>query len=117
MKCEPLKNKKQQMKKDILLTKDKTSKDKNEFNLGFEKGVEDSFDVFASFIDLYKRYKNDLKSLMNEQKHIWSKWVQYYEKQTDINKSDYLSRYNEWLFEYIFNDVNNKNPDDFLNFE
>ena len=114
MKCEPLRNKKQEMKKDILASKDYSNKERNKFYLGFEKGVDNSFDVFASFFDLYKRYKNDLKSLMNEQKHIWSKWVQYYETKTDINPSNYLNRYNDWLFEYIFYDVNSTKPDDFL---
>ena len=114
MKCEPLRNKKQKMKKDILASKDYSNKEKKEFILGFEKGVDDSFDVFASFFDVYKRYKNDLKLLMNEQNHVWSKWVQYYEAQTDIKTSNYLSRYNDWLFDYIFYDVNNTKPDDFL---
>ncbi len=114
MKCEPLRNKKEKMKKDILASKDYSNKERNELYLGFEKGVDDSFDVFASFFDVYKRYKNDLKLLMNEQNHVWSKWVQYYEAQTDIKTSNYLSRYNDWLFDYIFYDVNNTKPDDFL---
>ena len=114
MKCEPLRNKKQKMKKDILASKDSSIKDGNELYVGYEKGVDDSFDAFASFIDLYKRYKNDLKLLMNEQKHVWSKWVQYYETQKDINTANYLNRYNDWLFDYIFNDVNSTKPDDFL---
>ncbi len=114
MKCEPLRNKKQEMKKDILASKDCSKKERNEFYLGFEKGVDNSFDVFASFFDLYKRYKNDLKLLMNEQKPVWLEWVKYYENQTDINKSNYFSRYNDWLFHYIFYDVNGTKSDDFL---
>jgi hypothetical protein len=114
MKCEPLRNKKQEMKKDILVSKDYSKTERNEFYLGFEKGIDDSFDVFASFFDLYKRYKNDLKLLMNEQKPVWLEWVKYYETQTDINKSNYFSRYNDWLFHYIFYDVNGTKSDDFL---
>ena len=114
MKCEPLRNKKQEMKKDILASKDYDNKERKEFYLGFEKGIDDSFDVFASFFDLYKRYKNDLKLLMNEQKTVWLEWVKYYEAQTDINKSNYFSRYNDWLFNYIFYDVNSTKSDDFL---
>jgi len=114
MKCEPLKNKKQKMKKDILALTDERINDRNEFHLGFEKGVDDSFEIFASFINLYKRYKNNVKLLMNEQKNVWSKWVQFYETQTDMNTSNYLVRYNNWLFEYIFYDVNNMNSDSFL---
>ena len=114
MKCEPLKNKKQKMIKDILKSSDKNINDKSEYYLGFKKGVDDSFDTFASFIDLFKRYKNNVKLLMNEQKDVWLKFVQYYENQQDNNTSNYLSKYNNWLFDYIFYDINNMNPDDFL---
>jgi len=115
MECEPLRNKKQKMKKDILSSKEYSNKARNDLYVGYQKGVDDSFNVFASFFDLYKQYKNDVKSLMNEQKHIWSKWVQYHEAQTDITKSNYLSRYNDWLFNYIFKDANSTKSDDFLN--
>lgn len=114
MKIEPLKNKKQKMKKDILKSTNKSINDKSEFYLGFKKGVDDSFNEFASFIDLYKRYKNNVKLLMNEQKDAWLKFVRYYEKQQDIKTLNYLSKYNNWLFDYIFYDINNLNPNDFL---
>ena len=106
MKYEPIKNKKQKMKDEVLSLKKQNDSNENNFYLGFEKGVDNSFDLFASFIELYKRYKNDVKLLMNEQKNIWSKWVKYYEKQSDVNTSNYLEKYNNWLFEYIFSDVN-----------
>ena len=77
--CEPLKNKKQKMEKDILKSTDKRINDKSEFYLGFKKGVDDSFIVFASYVDLFKRYKNNVKLLMNEQKEVWLKFIQYYE--------------------------------------
>ena len=114
MKCEPLKNKKQKLKKDFLNNVDKKINEKNEFYLGFEKGIDDSFELFASFIKLYMRYKNNVKLLMNEQKDIWLKFVKYYETQSDTNTSNYLSRYNNWLFNYIFYDINNENFDDFF---
>jgi hypothetical protein len=114
MKCEPLKDKKQKMMKDVIKSPDDNLNDKSEFYLGFKKGIDDSFNVFASFIDLFNRYKNNVKLLMNEQKDVWQKFVQYYESQSDINKSNYLSRYNNWLFDYIFYDINNINPDDFF---
>jgi len=114
MKCEPLRNKKQEMKKHIHASTNNSDKERKEFNVGYEKGIDDSFDIFTSFVDLYKHYKNDLKLLMNEQKHVWSIWVQYYETQTDIHPSNYLSKYNDWLFEYIFYDVNSTKPNDFL---
>ena len=114
MKCEPLRNKQQKMKNDILASKDDGNKDRNEFYSGYEKGVDDSYEAFASFVDVYKRYKNDLKLLMNEQKQVWEQWVHYYETQTNITKSDYLSRYNDWLFEYIFYDVTSTKSNDFL---
>ena len=43
---------------------------------------------------------------MNEQKNIWSKWVRYYESQSNVNTSNYLENYNNWLFDYIFYDIN-----------
>jgi len=106
MKYEPLKNKKQKMKNDILSLKKQNNTNKNDFSSGFEKGVDNSFDLFASFIELYKRYKDDVKLLMNEQKNIWSKWVRYYESKSNVNTSNYLENYNNWLFDYIFSDIN-----------
>jgi hypothetical protein len=111
MKYEPLKNKKQKMKKDNLSFKNKKDSNRDDFYMGFEKGVDNSFDLFASFIELYKRYKNDVKLLMNEQKNIWSKWVKYYEKKSDIDTSNYLENYNNWLFDYIFSDVNEESSE------
>ena len=112
--CEPLKNKKQKMEKDILKSTDTRINDKSEFYLGFKKGVDDSFIVFASYVDLFKRYKNNVKLLMNEQKEVWLKFIQYYEARSDFKPSDYLSIYNNWLFDYIFYDVNSMDPDGFL---
>jgi hypothetical protein len=114
MKCEPLKDKKHKMIKDVLKSTDNSINIESEFYLGFKKGIDDSFNVFASFIDLFKRYKNNVKLLMNEQKDVWQKFVKYYETQSDTNTSNYLNRYNNWLFDYIFYDVNNMSPNDFL---
>ncbi len=114
MKCEPLKDKKQKIIKDVLKSADNKIDDKSEFYLGFKKGVNDSFNVFASYVDLFKKYKNNVKLLMNEQKDVWLKFVKYYETQSDSNTSNYLVRYNNWLFEYIFHDINNMNTNDFL---
>ena len=114
MKCEPLKDKKEKIIIDVLKSTDNNINDKSEFYLGFKKGVDNSFNVFASFVDLFKRYKNNVKLLMNEQKDVWLKFVRYYETQKDINTSNYLNIYNNWLFEYIFYDANNMNPNDFL---
>ena len=115
MLCEPLKNKKQKMIKEINKTTDKKIDDDNEFYLGFKKGVDESFNVFTSYIDLFKRYKNNVKLLMNEQKDVWLKFVHYYETQSDTNTANYLSKYNNWLFNYIFYDVDNLSINDFLN--
>jgi len=111
---EPLKNKKQKMMKDVETTTYKNSKEQSEFYSGFKKGVDDSFNTFAYYVDFFKRYKNNVKLLMNEQKDIWLKFVKYYETQSDTNTSNYLSRYNNWLFNYIFYDINNENFDDFF---
>ena len=113
---EPLYNKKQKMKKDILKSNDKSINDNSEFYLGFKKGVDDSFILFASYIGLFKRYKSNIKLLMNEQGDVWQKFVKYYETQSDMNTSNYLSKYNNWLFDYIFHDVNNIDSDNFLSF-
>jgi hypothetical protein len=101
--------------KDLLTETDNNLTDKSEFYLGFKKGVNDSFEIFTNFVDLFKRYKNNVKLLMNEQKDVWLKFVQFYEKQSDTNKSNYLSIYNNWLFEFIFHDINNMNLNSFLN--
>jgi hypothetical protein len=114
MKCEPLKYKKQKLMKDILTTADNNITDKSEFHLGFKKGVNDSFEIFANYVDLFKRYKNSVKLLMNEQKDVWLKFVHFYENKSDTNKSNYLSIYNNWLFEFIFYDINNMEQDGFL---
>ena len=114
MKCEPLKDKKQKIIKDILNSTDNNVNDESEFYLGFKKGVDDSFNTFASFVDLFKRYKNNVKLLMDEQKDVWKKFVKYYETQSDKNKSNYLNKYNNWLFDYIFYNINNLDSNDFL---
>jgi len=111
MNYEPLKQKKHTLKKQILLTK----KENNDFFQGFEQGVDDAFELFTTYVDLYKRYQNDLKLLMKEQKPVWKHWVQYYEKQKNMDKSKYIGTYNNWLFDFIFQDVNNTKEDGFLN--
>lgn len=112
MKCEPLKEKKQKMMNDLLKSADKKIDDKSEYYFGFKKGVDDSFDVFASSVDLYNKYKNNVKLLMNEQKEVWLKFVKYYDSQSDKSKSNYLSKYNNWLFNYIFHNINNLSEND-----
>jgi len=110
MNYEPLKQKKHLMKKQIRATK----KENNDFFQGFEQGIDDAFELFTTYIHLYKRYKNDLKLLMEEQKPVWKHWVKYYETQKNVDKSEYLGTYNNWLFDYIFVD-GNKKDDDFFN--
>jgi hypothetical protein len=107
MNYEPLKQKKQ----DIIKQKTKTAKKNDEFNQGFEQGVEDSFKMFASYVEMYNRYKEDVKLLMKEQKPLWKEWVTFFEKQNKVDKTDYLPLYKSWLFEYIFHDVNNEKTD------
>jgi hypothetical protein len=114
MKCEPLKNKKHKLKKDILKCTNNVINDESEFYLGFKKGVDDSFNEFASYVNLFKRYKNNVRLLMNEQKDVWLKFVQYFETQRVTKTSNYLGKYNNWLFDYIFSDVNCTNPEELL---
>jgi len=106
MRYESLKDKKQKMIKNS-----QQSKNNDEFYKGFEKGVDNSFELFYSFIDLYKKYKNDVKLLMKEQNNIWSKWVNYYEEQNKIDTTNYLENYNNWLFDYIFSDINEESSE------
>ncbi len=113
MKYGSLKSKKQKMKKDVLKSTKHDVSEENKFYSGFEKGVEDSFDLFASVVDLYKRYKDDVKLLMNEQRKVWSEWVNYYDSRSDIDVSTYLDRYNNWLFDYAFSDIDGKSDDFF----
>jgi hypothetical protein len=114
MKFEPLKNKKEKMKEDILKSSNNKINDKSEFYYGYRKGIDNSFEVFANFIELFNKYKNNVKLLMNEQNEIWKKFVKFYESQTNLDKSNYLSKYNSWLFEFLFDDPNNLKSDDFL---
>jgi len=114
MLCEPLKNKKQKMIKEFIKPNNKNINVENEFFLGFKKGVDDSFNVFFSYVELFKKYKNNVKLLMNEQKDVWLKFVQYYESQSNNDATNYLNRYNNWLFNYIFYDLDNESIDDFL---
>jgi len=76
--------------------------EKNTFEEGIKKGIADSFHSFSELIATYIKYKSNVKLLMSDEKHIWKKWVQYYEQQPNISKSDYINNYNIWLFEYLF---------------
>jgi hypothetical protein len=115
MKYDSLKNKKQKIKKEFLKSNNNKNIE-NKYYKGFEKGVDDSFDLFASVIDSYKKYMNNVKLLMKEQKNVWLEWVKYYDNQSDITSVNYLERYNKWLFNYAFNDINGKDSDSIFNF-
>ena len=106
MKLESLYQKRQQIEKQVLSLSKVSAK--NSFDEGFQKGVATSFETFTSLIDQYKRYKNEVKLLMEEQKSLWKEWVRYYEKQPDIDQSEYLVRYNAWLFDYLFRQRHNE---------
>ncbi|MDH7507659.1 MAG: hypothetical protein QHH15_07765 [Candidatus Thermoplasmatota archaeon] len=110
---EPLKNKKQKILNDFSMVNNKIDKE-SDFYLGFKKGVDESFKVFSTYIDFFKRYKNNVKLLMNEQRDVWLKFVKYYETLSDTNSLNYLNKYNNWLFNYIFCDIIDENYDDFL---
>jgi hypothetical protein len=108
MKYESLKNKK------YKLIKTNLKKENTEFSTGFEKGVDESFNLFVSYINLYNKYKNDVKLLMQEQKDVWKEWVKFYENQNNLNKSNYLEKYNFWLFDFIFSNITEKESDNFF---
>lgn len=76
--------------------------DNKDYILGFKQGIKTSFSIFQDFLDLYIRYHNNVKLLLKEQKHVWKKWVEFYEKSSDIAVSNYTQKYNNWLFSFIF---------------
>jgi len=63
------------MMKDVLTSTDNNINNKSEFYLGFKKGVNDSFNIFTSFVGLFKQNKNNVKLLMNEQKNIVKNFI------------------------------------------
>ena len=89
-------------------TKKQIKDNTKDFTDGYQKGIEESFNSFSQLIDQFKKYQNNVKLLMNEEKNIWKQWVSYYEKQSSISKTDYLDKYNSWLFEYIFCKIKNE---------
>lgn len=94
-----------EIKKDLSdngKSKKSTNGNTKDFSDGYKKGIEESFNSFSQLINQFKKYQNNVKLLMNEEKKIWKQWVTYYEKQSDISKTDYLDKYNAWLFEYLF---------------
>ncbi len=102
MKLQPL-----SMQKESLKKKQAPSQSKN-YRDGFLEGIEESFKQFKLTIELYRKYKDNVKLLMEEQNNVWRKWVEYYEKQKNIDKDNFLQRYNDWLFSYIFDDESSK---------
>lgn len=102
----PLDRKKLEIKQ--KLSNNSTKNNKDDFNIGVQKGVDESFEFFAYTICLFKKYKNNVKLLMEEQKDVWLKWVKYYENHKDIKNSNYLETYNQWLFDYAFSNINNE---------
>ena len=96
-KLEPLSVK----KKHLFKNKVKQNSSKEEFSKGFDQGIADAFQEVFNSVNLFKRYEDDVKLLMEEQKPVWKYWVSYYEKKK-INQDDYLKQYNTWLFDFVF---------------
>ena len=95
MKLEPLKNKK-----------------RNISQIGFVY-EEDSI---ISAVRFFKNYSYNIKKLLNEEKNIWKKWIEYYNKlsasnnpnfiiNSEVNKLVYIDKFNEWLFNYSFSEI------------
>ena len=53
---------------------------------------------------------------MKEQQKIWSKWIKYYNTKKNINNDNFLDKYNDWLFSYIFSGLDNENSSGLLEF-
>ena len=89
----------------ICLEKKSNSLSKNEensFSQGYKTGVEQSFFSFSKLVKKFEKYQNNVSLLMKEEKTIWKKWVSYYEQSPDISKHDYINKYNDWLFSFLF---------------
>ena len=96
-KLEPLSVKEQHLEN----KKSTKSVSKEEFHKGFGKGVTEAFKEVQQSVVLFKRYENDVKLLMKEQKPVWKDWVSFYEDKK-ISQDEYVQRYNNWLFDYVF---------------
>lgn len=107
-KLEPLSVKEQH----IFKKNNKSSAD--DFQKGFTQGVSEAFEEVQSSIDLFKRYENDVKLLMKEQKPVWKHWVSYYEDKK-IDQDQYLEKYNVWLFDFVFLKGSRKREESLLN--
>jgi len=107
MKLEPLPKMKHQLSKQAK--SNGLKQQDNTFSSGYIEGIKSSFDMFTQLIQQYKRYKDDVKLLMKEQKPLWKSWVSYYEKTNNISQNDYLQQYNTWLFNYIFQESGDEN--------
>jgi len=104
-KLEPLINKKHKLKQE------KTSINDKKINDIYDKAIDDSFSQFFKSIKNFKKYKDDVKLLMKEQKNIWKEWVKFYEGKNNINKENYINTYNTWLFNYIFTEIDKENSE------
>lgn len=72
--------------------------------------------VIKDAVKFFKRYRSNISLLMEENKKIWKKWIEYYNtlpkakqanslKKSDINILEYVNSYNVWLFDYTFSDA------------
>jgi hypothetical protein len=86
----------------IIQARKQKPSERNSYNEGMEKGIAVSFHSFSNLVEIYRKYQNNVKLLMDDEKQIWKKWVDYYERQTNISKLDYINCFNEWLFDYLF---------------
>ena len=78
--------------------------EENSFSHGYKTGVEQSFFSFSKLVKKFEKYQDNVSLLMKEEKTIWKKWVSYYEQCPDISKNEYIEKYNDWLFSFLFKD-------------
>ena len=90
-------------KEDLIqqLKKQQTTKDQI-YEEGRQSGIRQSFESFSDLVNTFLKYQDNVKLLMSEEKHIWKKWIDYYEHQSNISKLDYINSYNIGLFNYLF---------------
>ena len=76
-------------------------------------------DNIVKAVEFFKRYRSNLKLLMEENEKAYKKWINHYESlpesqesnflgKSEVNILKYIDKYNEWLFNYTFSDITTK---------
>ena len=80
----------------------------NDYPGGYTEGVDDAFESFAERVAFYDKYEGDMNKLFEEQKGIYVKYTEEWNKIKKFifpNKLENILLFNHWLFKYCFGDV------------